>query len=282
MKITRRKLLKLSLIAGAAGAGLGGYAWQVEPRWTAYTKLDLPVPDLPQELIDKSCIQISDLHIGTRVGESYLRSNFEYIQSLAPDFVFYTGDFVDHADELHFTKLKNIAEHLPTGKLGTAGVLGNHDFQGQYKSVELSRTVSRTLENNGINVLNDDQISLSGLTVGGLEDYWSPIFRIPKSKSVIQSLPSCSIVLSHNPDTADLDIWNGYKSWILCGHTHGGQCRIPFVGPPFLPVENRNYVSGSYQIAGGHQMYINRGLGHTHQIRCFARPEVTVFTLKKA
>jgi len=49
-----------------------------------------------------------------------------------------------------------------------------------------------------------------------------------------------------------------------------------------LPVENRRYVSGSYEIEGGHKMYISRGVGHTHRVRFMARPEITVFQLAVA
>ena len=91
-----------------------------------------------------------------------------------------------------------------------------------------------------------------------------------------------AIVLSHNPDTADLPVWGDYKGWILAGHTHGGQCKPPFLPPPLLPVKNRNYTQGIFSLPGGRSMYISRGLGHLLQVRFNVRPEVTVFTLERA
>jgi len=50
-----------------------------------------------------------------------------------------------------------------------------------------------------------------------------------------------AVALSHDPDTVDLGAWEGFNGWILSGHTHGGQCKAPFLPPPLLPVKNRRY-----------------------------------------
>ncbi len=91
-----------------------------------------------------------------------------------------------------------------------------------------------------------------------------------------------AIVLSHNPDTADLAGWAGYQGWILSGHTHGGQCKPPFLPPPLLPVRNKRYTCGEVAVEGGRRLYISRGVGHTLMVRFNVRPEVTVFTLQPA
>ncbi len=280
MKISRRKLLRYSLAAGCLG--LGGYVWQIEPRWTAYEKRELQVPGLSDDLIGKTLIQFSDLHIGRKVADNYLLNQFAYVRSLRPDFVVYTGDFIDDPTPFHLNKLKRLASKFPLGSIGTAGVLGNHDYVRTTQDCTMADKVINELNESGLNVLLDSTISFRGLTIAGLDDLWSPRFAQSRCKDIIQSLPAPSIVLSHNPDSVDLPIWNGYSSWVLCGHTHGGQCRIPGFSPPFLPVRNRNYVAGSYQIEGGHKMYINRGLGHSAKVRFCVRPEITIFTMAKA
>ena len=58
--------------------------------------------------------------------------------------------------------------------------------------------------------------------------------------------------------------------------------RPPFLAPPVLPVHNRNYVAGEYELAPGRRMYINRGLGYLERVRFNCRPEITVFTLERA
>jgi predicted MPP superfamily phosphohydrolase len=88
-----------------------------------------------------------------------------------------------------------------------------------------------------------------------------------------------TIVLCHNPDVADLSVWGQFQGWILSGHTHGGQCKPPFLPPPLLPVRNRRYTSGEFDLGDDRFMYINRGLGHILRVRFNARPEITVFRL---
>jgi predicted MPP superfamily phosphohydrolase len=90
-----------------------------------------------------------------------------------------------------------------------------------------------------------------------------------------------AIVLSHNPDTVDLPVWDGYEGWILSGHTHGGQCKAPFLPPPLLPVRNRLYTSGEFSLTGNRRLYISRGVGHLIRIRMNVRPEVTLFELQR-
>ena len=67
----------------------------------------------------------------------------------------------------------------------------------------------------------------------------------------------------------------------LC-HTHGGQCKAPFLAPPILPVRNKRYSAGEFDVGQGRRMYINRGIGHSIPVRFNARPEITVFTLASA
>jgi hypothetical protein len=99
-----------------------------------------------------------------------------------------------------------------------------------------------------------------------------------------RALPAraAAIVLSHNPDTADLPGWGAYSGWILSGHTHGGQCKPPFLPPPLLPVRNRRYTCGEFELAGGRRLYISRGVGHLQRVRFNVRPEITVFRMERA
>ncbi len=62
----------------------------------------------------------------------------------------------------------------------------------------------------------------------------------------------------------------------------GGQCRIPGVITPILPVKNKEYISGEIDLQDGRMLYINRAIGHSRQVRFMVRPEITVFTLTQA
>jgi len=84
-------------------------------------------------------------------------------------------------------------------------------------------------------------------------------------------------VLTHNPDSAaKLTAWPA--SVILSGHTHGG--KEIWQLKPNLKLSARRYHSGMYLI-GNRKLYVNRGLGRLGRARLNARPEITVFKLKK-
>ena len=111
-----------------------------------------------------------------------------------------------------------------------------------------------------------------------MDDYWAINFQPEKVMTQIDT-NKANLVLCHNPDVCDLDVWNGYQGWILSGHTHGGQVKPPFLDPPILPVRNKKYTAGEISLSGNRTLYINRALGNLHQVRFNVRPEITLFEL---
>ncbi|MDR1191385.1 MAG: hypothetical protein LBK60_06960 [Verrucomicrobiales bacterium] len=65
---------------------------------------------------------------------------------------------------------------------------------------------------------------------------------------------------------------------MVCGHTHGGQTRLPFIGTPFAPVKDQRYVAGLNEWHG-RRIYTSRGVGNLHGVRFNCRPEVTLLEL---
>ena len=281
-RLSRRSVMAL----GALGtvAGLAGYAFGVEPRWVSVEHHEMAIPNLPKHLVGKTLVQLSDTHIGNRVDPEYLLRQFDYVSSLQPDFVCFTGDFIDQVDSWHVQEGIRLMERFPRGHSGTVCVLGNHDYvspsHGRDDSGETNRLIDAFADADGLELLINDSVEMNGLHFAGLPDLWYGGLRRSLSKRVIQKLEGKpSVVLSHNPDTADLPIWGDFDSWVLCGHTHGGQCTFPIIGAPLLPVANREYVSGAFDIDNQFKMFINRGIGHSTRVRFMARPEITVFTL---
>jgi len=134
------------------------------------------------------------------------------------------------------------------------------------------------LEQYGIPLLQNETVVVDGLTIAGLDDLWGPNFRPAET---LRRLPDDvdSIVLCHNPDAVDLPVFRDVRGWVLAGHTHGGQCKPPFLPPPVLPVRNHRYTAGPFDVGPGRMLYINRALGHALHVRFNVRPEITVFTL---
>jgi predicted MPP superfamily phosphohydrolase len=265
----------------AATAVTGLYSWQVEPRWVDFVQRPLPIPHLPPSLSGHTLVQISDMHISRRYDWQYQISALQQVQALSPHFVVYTGDFVtyDTAEQTH--QLRSLQPHLPLGTLGTAAILGNHDYGLGWQQTAVADTITDIVTEFGFTVLRNQAHSFAGLNIIGLDDFWSPNYA-PETVLAAIEPDQPSLVLCHNPDVLDQPVWSDYVGWILAGHTHGGQVKPPFLPPPVLPVNNELYSSGEVNLGDGRFLYISRGLGNLWQIRFNARPEVTIFTLRAA
>lgn len=276
----RRRFIQLASVAGA-GLMTGLYTWQIEPFWLEFVYHTMRVKHLPQHLVGKTVIQISDMHVGNRFDYNFLIESFKKAQKLNPDFVVYTGDFVNYENEEQHTQLDEVLKHAVIGSKGTIGVLGNHDYGKDWAEDDVAYKVEQQLNTSGIQILRNQHINIEGLNFLGVDDYWGTNFK-PK-RVLNQYQPNQPhITLCHNPDVCDLDVWGDYQGWILSGHTHGGQCKPPFLPPPMLPVENDLYSAGEIDLKDGRMLYINRAIGHLFQVRFNVRPEITVFTLEMA
>lgn len=256
------------------------YAWRVEPHWLEIVRRDLPIANLNIDLQGRTLVQLSDLHIGPFVDDTYIVRTFQRVAALRPDIVVITGDFVTYRTPAQFHQLKRALQSLPHGRLGTIASLGNHDYGPGWSHADIADQVSTIVTAAGATVLRNAATVLSGLQVAGFDDLWAGRFAPdPVLAALEPRLPT--IALSHNPDTADDDRWAQYRGWILAGHSHGGQCKPPFLPPPLLPVRNKRYTAGEFALSGGRRLYISRGVGHLTRVRFNVRPEVTAFRLTR-
>jgi len=256
------------------------------------------IADLPTLLRGTKVVQLSDLHYdGLRLSEKLLAEAIKAANQAEPDLIVLTGDYVtDDPSPIYqlVQRLKNLQS-----RLGIYAILGNHDiFYRRSQAI-----VTEALVNIGVQVLWNEIAYPFGLQLPlvGLADSFSSQFNpaIP-----INQLDSKTprIVLSHNPDTAEL-----LQQWRvdlqLSGHTHGGQVFIPGIGPapillkklrqscpkawrsriPYMQecarvVENWQWARGLHKL-GTNQLYVNRGLGTYPPGRLLCPPEVTVITL---
>ena len=281
--LTRRQfLVSAGSAAAVSAAGLAayGYAVHIEPHWVEIVHRALPIKNLPPDLSGKTLVQLSDLHVGPDVEDGYLLSVFDKVRALEPDILVATGDFVSHYRHI-VDHAARIYPHLPKGRLATLGIFGNHDYGRLSENPALAAALHGIFDDAGMTMLQNQAVDIEGLRLIGLDDRWGPYFHPgPVMATVRAGEPA--IVLSHNPDTADMPFWGAFDGWILAGHTHGGQCKPPFLPPPMLPVMNKRYVAGVYDLAGDRRLYVNRGIGHLIQARFNARPEITVFSLTEA
>lgn len=260
--------------------------------------LTVAIAGLPASLQGTKLVQLSDLHYdGKRLSETLLAEAIEVSNQLEPDLVLLTGDFVtDDPSPIH--ALVQRLKHLQ-GRAGVYAVLGNHDNYYRHSK----QVVQDALTSIGIHVLCNEIAYPLGkeLPLVGLADFWSRDFNpAPVMNQLDRDTPR--IVLSHNPDTAEiLQEWR--VDLQLSGHTHGGQVVIPGYGPapqllqnfrhvipkqmqrwvPFMKecnkvVERWEWAQGWHQV-GKNQLYVNRGLGTYWPGRLFCPPEVTAIAL---
>ena len=87
------------------------------------------------------------------------------------------------------------------------------------------------------------------------------------------------LLVSHTPDNFHWAARQGYDL-VLSGHTHGGQVRLPIVGPIYAPsLHGTRYASGTFY-RGSTLLHVSRGLSGIHPLRWFCRPEISLLTLQ--
>jgi predicted MPP superfamily phosphohydrolase len=263
------------------GAGLGAYTWRVEPHWLEVVHRDLPIANLPDALVGRTLVQLSDIHVGPIVDPEYLIASLRMVSALRPDLTVISGDFMTCRGAEQVDAVSRVLEHLQHGPLGCFAVLGNHDYALGWSQTGVAEKLVPRLAGLGIRVLRNESETIAGLRVVGVDDLWGPCFH-PEQVLPNIAADQPALVLCHNPDAVDRPVWSGYRGWILSGHTHGGQCKPPFLPPPLLPVSNPRYTSGEFDLGDGRRLFINRGLGYLRRVRFNVRPEVTVFHLQHA
>ena len=218
--------------------------------------------------------QITDLHLGFLVSASFVENIVHLTNSLRTEVIVCTGDYVHESNTIEeIEKVWPILSKLEA-KHGVYSVLGNHDHWA-----DIDRSLY-WLDRSGQNIRHACKPIYKGkdrILIGGTGDYWEDELLIDKTFSCSDE-NECRLLLSHNPDSVDT-IFNTPLSLVLSGHTHGGQVVIPFLGPPVLPVKNKNYSSGLIATPRT-QLFISRGIGWAiYPVRFNCYPEIAVLEL---
>jgi len=274
--LTRRRFLAG---IGALAAGAGVYANRIEPHRVTVVRRDLPVPNLPADLDGQLLVQLSDLHIGP-TDDDYLLDCFRQVGELRPELIVITGDFMTSDGLKELDRVSTLLPQLSRPPLGIFGSLGNHDYGPTWYDSRIADPLSKRLNELGVRVCRNELVDVAGVQLIGLDEIWARQFR-PREALTTYDRERPAIALSHNPDTVDDAGWRGYRGWVLSGHTHGGQCSVPLLGPPFLPIRNSRYAAGEVDLGDGRRLYVSRGVGYHWRVRFNVRPEITAHTLRR-
>ncbi|MDO8648842.1 MAG: metallophosphoesterase [Candidatus Peregrinibacteria bacterium] len=281
-----RVLVSIVGVLGFVGFLTISYGAFVEPSILRTTEFAVPFP-LSQPL---RIVVLSDFHVGPYAQEADVQRVVDRANAVLPDLVLLAGDFVS-VPETDMDALKSL-ESL-RASLGVFAVLGNHDI-GEFRSVGGSRyatgnraeDLTISLERMGITVLrNESRVVRTGderFAIVGIDDLWSPSHNLPKAMEVEEGVPI--LLLSHNPDVIR-EAKSDRAALIVSGHTHGGQIRLPLIGPiaPIPTKLGRKYDQGIFPLGGSRTLAITRGVGATFaRARLFAWPEVMVLTTQQS
>ncbi len=277
-RMTRRQFL---IGSGAAAAALALYAGEIARHEIDIVDRPIPIRNLPSPFHGYRIVQLSDIHLDEYTEPFFLERVVQRVNDLRPDCVLLTGDYVTLGA---FTAIAVSAAHRGAEILSTLtaplrfAVLGNHDVAVS------APLVIQAIESKGIPVLVNRHIPIdrngSRLWICGVDD---PGTSFPDLNLAVPDQPNGPVILlAHEPDYADAVVQHPRFPLIdlmLSGHAHGGQIRLPFLGPLVLPPMGRNYPEGLFRFSQM-QLYVNRGIGTVGlPFRLNCPPEITVLTL---
>jgi predicted MPP superfamily phosphohydrolase len=277
--VNRRKFLSVggaALASSAIGAvAVGAYASQIEPQHLVLERRTIRLPNLSTALDGFRIALMSDHHLFPFTPRKLLERAVEQANALHPDLVLLGGDYVC-ADVESIRELAPILGRL-NAKYGVFAVLGNYDYVLGPELIhsQLAAQSIEVLVNRGLHVgPRAGQLFLAGLdsVLGGVPD---PIRALGSYRE-----GNVALALVHEPDYFPTLVGLTPVDVQLSGHSHGGQVRLPGLGPVILPRLGRIYHTGLYELSG-HFAYTGRGVGMVGlPLRFNCPPELSVINLE--
>ncbi|NLO05264.1 MAG: metallophosphoesterase [candidate division WS1 bacterium] len=263
------------------------YIRYVEPARMQVTETVLHFEDLPEALRGLTIAHLSDTHCHHDSAiEWSSREAVRLAMERKPDLIVITGDLFESCELASECSAQLEGLEAP---LGVWAVPGNHDcahedpfacLEAPPEDVEVLR---EALEGLGIVLLANEnrriEVDDANLAIAGVDEY---AFGRDDVESALEGAEDAAFVvlLAHTPDVLD-DPDVGAADLVLCGHTHGGQIRLPGIGAPWAPVwRDRRRASGLLR-TGDALCYVSRGVASATRARFHCRPEVAMLTLER-
>jgi predicted MPP superfamily phosphohydrolase len=268
------------------------YSYFIEPYRLRLTRRTVHIPHLPAELDGLRLAHLADLHVKSeqkRFPQEMAERAVQMVLGLDADLVCLTGDLGQGSRHIRL-----VARLLqPLSVKPTFVVMGNHDhdkmMENEFGGPPPARTGMaewrREVTATGFAVLYNECVALtihgrhvSIMGVGDPSCGWDDLDRaLPVDAPPDGDL---RLLLVHSPDLLD-DPRTDWADLVLCGHTHGGQVRLPGLGSPWAPVwRDRRRAAGLFAI-GQTLCHVTRGVGAGIRARFLCWPEVCELTLRR-
>ncbi len=283
LPITRRKFIGLA--AAAAGGGLAADAMFLAANHPRIVRQEIALRRWPARMDGFTIALLSDFHYDPYFSIHPLQAAIPMVNGLRPDLIALTGDFVSmplltsHAEQGADAAepCARILRELQAPH-GLWAVMGNHDF---FTNPD---RVTKALVAQGIQVLDNRSVAIerdgSRFWLSGVGDVVGGAAKLLAALEPVQP-DEATVLLAHEPDYADY-VMRHPVDLQLSGHSHGGQVRLPFLPPLYLPEMAKKYVAGLYHV-GPLVLYTNAGLGTVRvPMRLNCPPEITLLTMRRS
>jgi predicted MPP superfamily phosphohydrolase len=277
----RRRVLNVAgnalLVSPFAVMGYGALIQRTDFR---VREVEIPLPELPQDLDGLRILHLSDIHLSAFLSEQELARVIEASNELRAHVAFMTGDLISgHSDPLDAC-IRQLAR--VKSDAGMLACMGNHE-----RYIRAERYTREHAARAGVEFLRRESRQLrfgaATLNVAG-SDFESHRNR-ERYLTGMESLVApgaVNVLLQHSPDVFPAAVSKGYNL-LLAGHTHGGQVTVEILDQAINPARFFTpYVYGLYRL-GGAAAYVTRGIGTVGvPARIGAPPEISLLRLRKA
>jgi uncharacterized protein len=239
-------------------------------------RIALGFDHLPESFCGFKILHLTDLHADGLTGLA--DAICKRIQGLEVDLCVMTGDYrFDVRGPCHniYPPMERILRSV-NARQGVVGVLGNHDVSEEIPAFDCL----------GMRMLINQALELrrghDSVWVIGLDD--PHYYGCDDLPGTLKGLPleAFKILLVHTPELIEEAEASGVDLY-LCGHTHGGQICLPFIGPIVFNANcPRAYARGVWQYKNL-QGYTCPGVGTSGvPVRFFCPPEIGLLELRCA
>lgn len=279
MAVTSRIGLILLIAVQLIGTAAFYYGAYVEPFQLDLTELLMFTDRLPVGLPAMRILHITDLHIErwTRREDDVLR----IVNETKPDMIVISGDYVNlsYNKDPETQRLVHQLLNQLSAPFGVYATLGSPPVDLRENILPVFEELDIKLMRNGWEVVDfgdGRQLVLLGMDC---------THHIPTDEARLAHLMSQSpnhlpqLFVYHSPELMPQAAAQGIDLY-LCGHTHGGQVRLPIIGPLLTSSQlGRRFVMGHYRLGRTH-LYVSRGIGlegmSAPRVRFMSPPEMTL------